>query len=311
MKILITGCAGFIGSNLCEKLCKRGDTIIGIDNLNNYYDIEKKLKNVNNLKNYKNFIFIKDDLITTNILREHKFDTVVNIGAMAGVRNSLNNPEIYIKTNTEGQIHLLKECVETKVKHFVYASSSSVYGKNKKIPFSENDVLTDISSPYALSKLFSEKIAEFYSKTFNITTIGLRFFTVYGPNGRPDMAPYKFLDAIMKDNPIDKYGNGESYRDYTYIDDITDGIIGAIDNKMNKKCEIYNLGNNYPISLNNFIEICEKIVGKKAIINEMDEQIGDVPYTYANIEKARNDLNYNPKVKIEDGLKKMYESFFE
>lgn len=308
MKILITGCAGFIGSSLCDKLCKRGDLIIGIDNLNSYYDIQKKQKNLKKLNKYNNFTFIKDDLITTNIIKEHNFDTVVNIGAIAGVRNSIQNPEIYIRTNTEGQIHLLKECVENKVKHFVYASSSSVYGNNK-IPFNEKDDIIDQTSPYALSKLFSEKIAEFYSKNYNISTIGLRFFTVYGPNGRPDMAPYKFLKAIIDEKPLDKYGDGLSGRDYTYIDDIVDGIISAIDNKMNKKCEIYNLGNSESISLNKFIETCEKVVGKKAIINQMDKQEGDTYMTCADITKAKNDLNYNPKIKLEEGLKMTYQSF--
>ena len=308
MKILITGCAGFIGSSLCDKLCKRGDLIIGIDNLNSYYDIQKKQKNLKKLNKYNNFTFIKDDLITTNIIKEHNFDTVVNIGAIAGVRNSIQNPEIYIRTNTEGQIHLLKECVENKVKHFVYASSSSVYGNNK-IPFNEKDDIIDQTSPYALSKLFSEKIAEFYSKNYNISTIGLRFFTVYGPNGRPDMAPYKFLKAIIDEKPLDKYGDGLSGRDYTYIDDIVDGIISAIDNKMNKKCEIYNLGNSESISLNQFIETCEKVVGKKAIINQMDKQEGDTHMTCADITKAKNDLNYNPKIKLEEGLKMTYQSF--
>lgn len=307
MKILVTGCAGFIGSHLCEKLCQRNDEVIGIDNLNDYYNISQKNINLSILKKYKNFTFFKDDLIYTKIIRQNNFDCVVNIGAMAGVRNSLDNPETYIRNNIEGQTHLLKECIETGIKHFVYASSSSVYGCNQKVPFSENDLLDNINSPYACSKASCEMIAKLYNRLYNINTIGLRFFTVYGPRGRPDMAPYKFLKSIIEEKKIDKYGDGNTFRDYTYIDDIISGIIGAIDNKNNKTCEIYNLGNGNPITLNKFIEICENIVNKKAIINQMDEQLGDVPATYADISKARKDLDYNPQTTFEEGIRKTYE----
>jgi len=308
MKILITGCAGFIGSHLCHKLSQRGDNIIGIDNLNDYYKVEQKEANLRDLEKYSNFLFQKDDLINTQILRQHKFDVCVNIGAMAGVRNSLENPELYMSTNVEGQTHLLKECVETGVKHFVYASSSSVYGCNEKVPFQETDSLDNINSPYACSKACTEMIAKLYNRLYGISTIGLRFFTVYGPRGRPDMAPYKFLRAIMDGKPIDKYGDGNTIRDYTYVDDIVEGIIGAIDNPNNKTCEVYNLGNGNPITLNRFIEICEEVVNKKALINQMGEQLGDVPATFADISKAREDLGYNPKTKFEEGIKKMFES---
>jgi len=306
MKILVTGCAGFIGSHLCEKLCQRNDEVIGIDNLNDYYNISQKNINLSILKKYKNFTFFKDDLIYTKIIRQNNFDCVVNIGAMAGVRNSLDNPETYIRNNIEGQTHLLKECIDNGVKHFVYASSSSVYGCNQKVPFSENDLLDNINSPYACSKASCEMIARLYNRLYNINTIGLRFFTVYGPRGRPDMAPYKFLKSIIEEKKIDKYGDGNTFRDYTYIDDIISGIIGAIDNKNNKTCEIYNLGNGNPITLNKFIEICENIANKKAIINQMDEQLGDVPATYADISKARKDLDYNPQTTFEEGIRKTY-----
>jgi len=311
MKILITGCAGFISYHLINKLCQRGDEIVGIDNLNSYYDTDKKLKNLKDLQLHPNFHFIKDDQVTTDIIKNNNFDVIVNIGAMAGVRNSLEYPEIYFKTNVEGQIHLLKEAVENNVKHFVYASSSSVYGCNTELPFKEDDKLTNINSPYACSKACTEMIANLYNRLYGISVIGLRFFTVYGPRGRPDMAPYKFLKSIMNNKQIDKYGNGNTFRDYTYIDDIVDGIIGAIDNKKNKKCEIYNLGNGNPITLNRFIEICEKVTGKKAIINNLPEQLGDVPATYADITKARNDLGYDPKTSFEEGIKKMFESLNE
>ncbi len=311
MKILITGCAGFISYHLINKLCQRGDEIVGIDNLNSYYDTDKKLKNLKDLQLHPNFNFIKDDSVTTDIIKNNNFDVIVNIGAMAGVRNSLEYPEIYFKTNVEGQVHLLKEAVENNVKHFVYASSSSVYGCNTKLPFKEDDKLTNINSPYACSKQCAENIANLYNRLYGISVIGLRFFTVYGPRGRPDMAPYKFLKSIMNNKQIDKYGDGNTFRDYTYVEDIVDGIIGAIDNKKNKKCEIYNLGNGNPITLNRFIEICEKVTGKKAIINNLPEQLGDVPATYADITKAMNDLGYDPKTSFEEGIKKMFESLNE
>jgi len=306
MKILVTGCAGFIGSHLCERLCERGDDVIGIDILNDYYDLSLKLKNLSILEKYENFYFRRDNILNTSILREHNFDCIVNIAAMAGVRNSLENPALYMKTNIEGHTHLLQEAIKTNVKHFVYASSSSVYGCNSKIPFQEDDKLSHINSPYAASKACTEIISQLYSRLYNISTIGLRFFTVYGPRGRPDMAPHKFISNIIKGNPIDKYGDGESYRDYTYISDIVNGIIGAIDNKKGIVCEVYNLGNGNPINLNEFIKICEKITNKKAIINQMDEQLGDVHGTYADIRKAMDDLGYNPRVGFEEGIREMY-----
>lgn len=306
MKVVVTGCCGFIGSHVCEFLLKRDDIVYGIDIMNDYYDPSQKEKNLNDLKKYNNFHFKQDDLVTTKIIDQIIPDVVVNLGAMAGVRYSLDKPEIYMKTNVEGQIHLLKRCVENKIKLFVYASSSSVYGLNTKVPFSETDQINNLASPYALSKKLGEEVAELYHKLYGINVIGLRFFTVYGPRGRPDMAPYKFLNAIMKNEPIDKYGSGLSYRDYTYIDDIVLGIIGAIDNKCNKKCEIYNLGNSKPITLNEFIRTCEDVTGRQAIIKQQEEQKGDVPYTYADIYKAQRDLNYHPTTKLYSGLQRMF-----
>jgi len=310
MKIVVTGCAGFIGSHTCEKLLTIGHIVYGIDIMNDYYDVKQKEKNLKIIYNHKlkhNFIFEKDDLITTDIISRTKPDVVVNLGAMAGVRYSLDYPAIYVKTNIEGQIHLLDECVKNNVKLYVYASSSSVYGLNKKIPFSETDSIDLQNSPYAVSKKAGEDGATLYSRLYNINTIGLRFFTVYGPRGRPDMAPFKFLKAIMNNETFDKFGDGNSYRDYTYIDDIVNGIVGAINNKNSKVCEIYNLGNNNPISLNNFISTCEKVSGKIAHYVVKPIQQGDVPVTYADISKAFNDLDYNPKTSIYDGLSKTYE----
>lgn len=304
MKILITGCCGFIGSHLSEKLLKLNHNIIGIDNLNNYYDTNIKLKNLEILKIYQNFSFYKEDIINTQIITKLKPEIVINLAAMAGVRYSLENPKLYIKNNVEGQTNLLEQAAKNNIKMFIYASSSSVYGKNEKVPFTETDTLNNINSPYAASKRSCEIMANLYHKLYNLPVFGLRFFTVYGPRGRPDMAPYKFLYKISNSEKIDKYGNGESYRDYTYIDDIVKGIIGVIKNKNKRICEIYNLGNSTPISLNKFIEICEKITNKKAIINQLPDQPGDVPKTYSNIEKSKKDLDYSPSTNLEDGLKK-------
>lgn len=304
LNILITGCAGFIGSHLSEKLCNKNHNIIGIDIINDYYDINIKFKNLEILKKYNNFTFFQENIINTDIFSKYKFDIVINLAAMCGVRNSLNNPEIYFETNVVGTTHLLKQCVKYNVKKYIYASSSSVYGTNTKIPFSEEDLVNNLNSPYAVSKKNSEDIAKLYSKLYGIQTIGFRFFTVYGERGRPDMAPYKFLNNIWKEIPIDKYGDGNSKRDYTYVMDIVNGIAAAVFSE--KKYEIYNLGNETPITLNEFIETCELITGKKAIINQMGEQLGDVPITYATIEKAKNELEYYPKVKLENGLKNMF-----
>ena len=307
MKILVTGCAGFIGSHLCEKLLKENYNVFGIDNINDYYSINQKYKNLEILSKYKNFIFKKDDIVTTTIINEIKPEIVVNIAAMAGVRYSIENPNIYMKVNIEGQVNLLKQSVDNNVKLFVYASSSSVYGLNKKIPFSEEDKISKFNSPYAASKRSTELMAQLYNQLYGIKVIGLRFFTVYGPRGRPDMAPFKFLYNISNEKKFDKYGTGESFRDYTYIDDIVSGIYGAIKNKKNKNCEIYNLGNTNTVSLNEFIKTCEEVTGKKAVYNQLPDQKGDVPFTYSDISKAKKDLDYNPKINFKDGLTKMYE----
>jgi UDP-glucuronate 4-epimerase len=273
MIYLITGCAGFIGSHLCKKILEDKINIVyGIDILNEYYDVNQKLDNLSKLKKYNNFHFFKDDLVSTTLISQVYPNIVIHLGAMAGVRNSILNPEIYMRINVEGTIHLLNESVKNNVSMFIYASSSSVYGNNKKIPFNENDSLTSIISPYALSKKTCEDIAFLYNKLYKIKTFGLRFFTVYGPSGRPDMFPYKCLHSIINNIPVNKYGDGTSARDYTYIDDIINGIIGVIRNKNNKKCEVYNLGNNNPVLLNDFISICEKITNKTVLINQMEKQ---------------------------------------
>jgi UDP-glucuronate 4-epimerase len=308
MRILVTGCCGFIGSYLCEYLLKKQILILGIDNMNDYYDVKKKEENLNLLKQYDNFEFRKEDICDTTSISEWKPDKICHLASMAGVRNSLLNPKLYIKVNIEGFIHILEEAIKNDIKSIVYASSSSVYGLNKKIPFSENDIIESCNSPYACSKMAMELFAKTYSQLYGISCIGLRFFTVYGPRGRPDMAPYKFLNAIKNGERFQKYGDGTSSRDYTYIDDIVNGIVSSLENKKNVKCEIYNLGNSSPITLNNFISLCEEITNKKAIYNQIDNQLGDVPHTYADISKAQRELNYNPKMSLKDGLKKFYTS---
>lgn len=306
MKILVTGCAGFIGSHTCDFLLKRGDIVLGIDNLNDYYDVNKKLNNLKILEKYDNFTFKKENICDTKSIQEWKPEKIIHLASMAGVRYSIENPALYEKVNIGGFIHIMEEAVKNNVKHVVYASSSSVYGLNKKVPFSESDYIKSCNSPYACSKMAMELFARTYFQLYGIKNIGLRFFTVYGPRGRPDMAPYKFLNAIKNGDKFKKYGDGTSSRDYTYIDDIVSGIIGALDNKKKIECEIYNLGNSNPISLNEFISTCENICGNVALYEQLDEQLGDVPHTYADISKAKRDLDYEPKTSLSDGLKKLY-----
>lgn len=303
MKILVTGCCGFIGSHTCEFLLNKEIEVIGIDNINDYYDVNLKEKNLKILEQYPNFCFFKEDICDTDKISLLKPDKVCHLASMAGVRYSIQNPTLYEKVNIRGFIHILEECVKNKVKHLVFASSSSVYGLNKKVPFSESDPIETCNSPYACSKLAMEIFAKTYYQLYGLKSIGLRFFTVYGPRGRPDMAPYKFIKAIKEEKEFEKYGNGTTSRDYTYVSDIVDGIFRALENKKERGYEIYNLGNSNPISLNEFIETCEKVVGKKALFKEKEIQLGDVPHTYADISKAREDLGYDPKVKLEEGLK--------
>ena len=305
-KILVTGCAGFIGSHTCEYLLKRGDQVLGIDNLNDYYDVERKKENLTVLMKYKNFEFRKEDICDTNSISEWKPDKICHLASMAGVRYSIEHPRLYGKVNIEGFIHILEESKKNKVQQIVYASSSSVYGLNKKVPFSEDDPIATPNSPYASSKMAMELFAKTYHQLYNLNLIGLRFFTVYGPRGRPDMAPYKFLKAIKDGTTFQKYGDGTSSRDYTYIDDIVSGVAASLDNKKEIKCEVYNLGNSSPVSLNEFIALCEKVAEKKALFEQIEDQLGDVPHTYADISKAKRDLKYEPKVCLEKGLKIMY-----
>ena len=301
--IIVTGCAGFIGSHLCEHLLEKKETILGIDNLNDYYDLSQKHSNLKILEKYKNFSFINEDIKTTKCIEKYKPSIVINLASMAGVRPSIDNPVKYADNNILGQINLLEQA-KNVVDKFIYASSSSIYGSNKKVPFSEDDLVQNQISPYATSKLCLENYAKLYKNLFNLNVVGLRFFTVYGPRGRPDMAPLKFLNKIEKGEIIEKYGNNTS-RDYTYITDIINGIVSVIYSNNNLN-ELYNLGNSYPITLDDFIKTCEKVVGKKASIKLLDNQIGDVKITYADISLAQKDLKYSPEVNLEEGLKNTY-----
>ena len=304
-RVLVTGCAGFIGSHVCEALLQQGVEVIGIDNLDPYYDVNVKKDNLSLLQTYRTFTFEQDDVCSTRAIETWKPWKVIHLASMAGVRNSIENPKKYVTVNIEGFIHVLEECVKHQVSHVVYASSSSVYGLNP-VPFREDDVIGTCNSPYASSKMAMELFAKTYTQLYNISCIGLRFFTVYGPRGRPDMAPSKFMKAIMGGTPIDKYGDGSSSRDYTYVDDIVAGVLGAWRNRHHRKCEVYNLGNSSPVSLNTFIETCERVCNKKAIINAKENQLGDVPHTYACIDKAKRDLDYEPKTSLEEGLISCY-----
>ena len=307
MKIIVTGCAGFIGFHVSKKLLESKDNIIiGIDILNDYYNVNQKEENLKELLQFKNFSFYKDDIVHTRLIETHKPDKVCHLAAYAGVRYSIENPCIYARVNIEGFVNLIEQACKTNVGTFVYASSSSVYGLEKKVPFQEDFKIDACNSPYAVSKRCKEIYAEMYHRLYGTSIIGLRFFTVYGPKGRPDMAPYKFLQSIMNGSPLTQYGSGTSRRDYTYIDDIVDGIISALDNKKNLGCEVINLGNSNPVSLHDFIKTCEKVSNKKSNIEVKKEQIGDVPITFADIQKARELLDYEPQTDLEYGLEKTY-----
>ena len=313
MKILITGAAGFIGSHTAEALLKKRITIIGIDDLNNYYDPKIKKNNLATLNKYNNFTFYKADIrnkkTLETIFKKHKIDKVIHLAARAGVRPSIKDPQLYKDVNITGTMNLLDLAVKHKVKQFVFASSSSVYGKNKKIPFSETDIVDCPISPYAATKKAGELICYTYHHLHKLPVVCLRFFTVYGPRGRPDMTPYLFTKLISEGKTIERYGDDNVKRDFTYITDIVDGIVASL--KIKKGYEIINLGNNNPVKLSYFISLIEKNIGKKAKIIRKPLPSGDVPITYADIRKASKILGYKPKVRIEEGIKKMVEWYLK
>lgn len=311
--ILITGCAGFIGSHVAETLLKRGDKVIGIDEVNDYYDLEQKEENLKILNKYENFKFHKFDLADFNELKKifenENIELIGHLAARAGVRPSIDDPFIYEHSNIKATLNLLELAKEFKIKNFVLTSSSSVYGNSKDIPFSEVQNVDFPISPYAATKKSTELLAYTYHHLHGLNINVIRPFTIYGPRGRPDMAPFLFPMWIEQGKAIKKFGDGTSMRDYTYISDFVSGFISAIDTPLGY--EIFNLGNSTPISLNEFIETIENIIGKKAQINQLPMQPGDVEVTYADISKAEKLLGYKPKTKIEEGLTQFWNWYKE
>jgi UDP-glucuronate 4-epimerase len=333
-KTIITGSSGFIGFSVSLKLLERGENIIGIDNHNNYYDLNLKKTRLARLKKYKNFKHYKVDISNkkkiNEIFKSSKPQRVINLAAQAGVRYSIKNPFAFVQSNLVGFANILENCRNHKIKHLVYASTSSVYGANTKMPFSEHDSVNHPLSIYSASKKSNELMAHAYSYLFNLPTTGLRFFTVYGPWGRPDMALFKFTKNILKEKPIDVFNQGKHTRDFTYIDDIVEGIVKTIDNQAtsnnnwdsnkpdpassNAPWRIYNIGNNKPVQLMDYINALEKALKKKAIINFLPLQPGDVPDTYANVDNLKKKFNYKPSTSVIDGVSKFvkwYKDYFD
>ena len=333
MKILVTGAAGFIGFHLVNRLLERGDQVIGIDNINDYYDVNLKYSRLEEAgidrktisykipvqsKKDENYIFILLDISDRQNIKDlfetYTFDVVCNLAAQAGVRYSIENPHAYIDSNIVGFTNILEGCRHSKVKHLVYASSSSVYGLNKKVPFSTDDNVDYPISLYAATKKSNELMAHTYSHLYNIPSTGLRFFTVYGPWGRPDMAYFLFTKLILSGQPIKVFNNGNMHRDFTYIDDIIEGISRVIDNPPSKEkkssslsnapYKIYNIGKNSPVNLLRFIGVIEEKLGKTAKKELLPMQLGDVYTTYADVLELINNLNYKPQISIDTGIKK-------
>jgi UDP-glucuronate 4-epimerase len=321
VKILVTGASGFIGAALSLRLLERGDEVVGIDNLNDYYDVNLKLARLERLKQYPNFRFIKLDIADRTAMEglftEEKFQKVMHLAAQAGVRYSITNPHAYIDSNIVGFMNVLEGCRHNAVEHLAYASSSSVYGANAKMPFSTTDNVDHPVSLYAATKKSNELMAHTYSHLYQLPTTGLRFFTVYGPWGRPDMSPIIFVRNIIEDKAIDVFNYGNHRRDFTYIDDIVEGLVRVIDKNINptegKNYRIYNIGNNNPVHLLMFIETIEKYVGKMAIKNLLPLQPGDVPDTFADVSDLIKDFGYKPETSLDTGIKNFvdwYKNFY-
>lgn len=306
MKILVTGGAGFIGSHTIRLLLKKGYSVVCVDNFNNYYSPLIKENNIKDFIKHKNFKLYREDIVDYDVMRHvfkiEKVDKICHLAARAGVRASIENPFLYEQVNVRGTLNLLELTKVYRIKNFILASSSSVYGNSVKVPFSETDNINSPISPYAATKRSAELLAYTYHHLYGIHCTVLRFFTVYGPSGRPDMAPFLFVDSIYKGKKIKKFGDGSSKRDYTYIGDIVSGIISALETDL--AYEIINLGNNKPVDLNYFIGLVEKLLNKKAIIDRYPKQQGDANVTFANINKAKKMLHYVPKTSIQEGMKK-------
>lgn len=305
MNILVTGGAGFIGSHTVERLLQSGAGHVSIlDSFNDYYNPAIKRANV---RGFAGQVTVHEGDLTDaafiqRVFDEGRFDAVIHLAARAGVRPSIEQPELYIDTNIKGTFNLLEAARRTGCKHFVFASSSSVYGVNKKVPFAEGDPILQTISPYAMTKMAGEQMCSNYSHLYGIKTVCLRFFTVYGPRQRPDLAISKFSRLIEDGKSIDKFGDGSTARDYTFISDIVDGIVGALNYRTGPVCDIFNLGGSQTVTLNDLISTIEEAVGKKAVINQLPEQPGDVPLTSADVSKAREHLNFRPKTTIAEGV---------
>lgn len=312
MHYLVTGGAGFIGSHLTEALLKQGHEVTVFDDFNDYYEPAIKRGNLERIANDIQVIEadIRDAVTVARTFAGNTFDTVIHLAARAGVRPSIADPKLYFTTNIDGTFNLLDACRQHDVNHFVFASSSSVYGVNRKVPFAEGDFIERTISPYAATKLSCEQICSNYAHLFSIRCACLRFFTVYGPRQRPDLAIAKFTRKILQGEPIDRYGDGSTARDYTYIDDIISGVLSAIAYD-SKDFDIFNLGGSATTTLAQLIAMLEETTGKEAIINQMPDQPGDVPRTYADISKAGRLLGYQPQTPIAEGLKKYVHWFRE
>ncbi|MBI5237573.1 MAG: NAD-dependent epimerase [Deltaproteobacteria bacterium] len=323
-KILVTGAAGFIGFHLSKKLAERGDEVVGVDNVNSYYDAGLKLSRLKELEGNAGFRFVKLDIVdrggVKGLFERERFDVAVNLAAQAGVRYSLVNPHAYTENNIDGFLNILEGCRHNKVSHLVFASSSSVYGANTKMPFSVHHNVDHPVSLYAATKKANELMAHTYSSLYKIPSTGLRFFTVYGPWGRPDMGYFLFTKAILENRPIDVFNYGKMQRDFTYIDDIIEGVARVIDkpplpdigwNGSNPDSassyapyKLYNIGSNNPVELMKFIEVIEDCLGRKAEKNLLPMQPGDVPATYADVDDLIRDVGFKPCTTIEDGIKR-------
>lgn len=330
---LVTGAAGFIGYHLSNRLLENGCRVIGVDNINDYYDVRLKQSRLARLQRFKQFEFYKTDLSDktqiSKVFLKGKVEIVVNLAAQAGVRYSLVNPHAYVNSNLVGFVNILEACRHNKIKHLVFASSSSVYGANTKMPFSVHDNIDHPVSLYAATKKSNELMAHAYSHLYDLPCTGLRFFTVYGPWGRPDMALFLFTQAILEGRPIKVFNHGKMKRDFTFIDDIVEGIVRVTKNLPEPnprwsgdspdpgtsyaRYRIYNIGNNNPIELSNFIEEIESALGKKAVKEFMDLQPGDVPATYADVDDLMNDVDFKPATPLRTGIQKFiawYESYY-
>lgn len=333
-KILVTGAAGFVGFFVAQKLLDRGDEVIGLDNINDYYDVNLKYGRLAQLEGRPKFTFYKLDLADRagmeNLFAEHQFERVAHLAAQAGVRYSLKNPHAYVNSNLVGFIHILEGCRQQNLKHLVFASSSSVYGANTKMPFSAHDNVDHPLSLYAATKKANELMAHTYSHLYNLPTTGLRFFTVYGPWGRPDMALFAFTKAIISGKPIDVFNYGKMRRDFTYVDDIAEGVVRTLNKIPEPNPEwsgdrpdpstskapykIYNIGNNQPVELIRFIEVLEDCLGMKAEKNMLPMQPGDVLATYADVDDLAKDVDFKPSTPIEVGIDnfvKWYRSYYK